>query len=77
MTGTRFKTLGYAISIVSVLLLGAVAWPGPGKPAWQLPCLVAGMATSIGGMILRWVAHAKQQRRFRRIEERLGLTGEA
>ena len=42
--GFDFKAAGYLVSILSVFFLGAVAWPGPGDPAWVLPALIAGMA---------------------------------
>lgn len=57
-----WKGLGYLISIVSVLFLGAVAWPKTGDPWWHLPAVVMGMATSIIGMACRYKAHRDQQR---------------
>lgn len=61
-----WKGLGYLVSIVSVFLLGAIAWPSPSDPRWQAPVLLAGMATSILGMGLRYKAHLDQQRELRR-----------
>ena len=61
-----WKGLGYLISIVSVVLLGMVAWPRNGEPAWYLPVLIAGMATSIIGMACRYKAHLDQQRELQR-----------
>ena len=58
-TGLDFKAAGYLVSIGSVLLLGAVAWPGPQDPGWVKPVLIAGMATSMIGMLLRYIAHLK------------------
>lgn len=72
-----WKALGYLVSIVSVFLLGTVAWPKPADPKWHLPVLVAGMATSILGMGLRWMAHVRQQERFQRIDAKLGASTEA
>lgn len=66
--GIDWKGLGYLTSILSVLLLGAVAWPGRGDPGWHLLVLLAGMATSIVGMALRYKAHLDQQRELRRAE---------
>lgn len=60
-----WKGLGYLISIVSVVLLGTVAWPKPDEPEWQKLALAAGMATSMIGMGLRYVAHRKQQRELK------------
>ena len=57
-----WKGLGYIVSMVSVVLLGAVAWPKPGSPDWLLPVLIAGMATSILGMGFRYLSHRQQQR---------------
>jgi len=64
-----WKGIGYLVSIVSVLLLGAIAWPTPDKPAWHLPVLIAGMATSTLGMAFRYKAHLDQQKELRQIEE--------
>jgi hypothetical protein len=58
--------LGYLLSIASVFLLGAVAWPKPEDPSWVLPALVAGMTTSIIGMALRYAAHIHQKREVKR-----------
>ena len=63
-----WKGLGYLISIASVFLLGAVAWPKDGEPGWYLPALIAGMATSIIGMACRYKAHLDQQRELKRAE---------
>ena len=64
--GIDWKALGYLVSIVSVVLLGAVAWPGPGEPKWHEAVLIAGMAASILGMAFRYIAHRKQQKALRR-----------
>ena len=60
---TRLKGLGYLSSIVSVLLLGAVAWSSASEKPLLLAALVLGIATSIGGMGLRWRSMLVQQRR--------------
>ena len=57
-----WKGVGYLVSMASVLFLGAVAWPDPGSPDWQVPALLAGMATSILGMGFRYLSHRQQQR---------------
>jgi hypothetical protein len=62
-----WKALGYMTSIVSVFFLGAVAWPKPGDPAWLLPALVAGMATSVLGMGFRYLAHIQQKKEIARV----------
>ena len=67
-SGTDWKGLGYLVSILSVMLLGAVAWPKAGEPAWHTAVLIAGMATSILGMAFRYKAHLDQQRELRKAE---------
>jgi hypothetical protein len=64
--GVDWKGLGYLISIVSVFLLGAIAWPERRDPWWHLPVLVLGMATSIIGMACRYKAHLDQQRELKK-----------
>jgi hypothetical protein len=63
-----WKGLGYLTSIVSVLFLGAIAWPKSGDPAWHLPALIVGMAASILGMGFRFKAHLDQQAEIRKAE---------
>lgn len=62
--GFDWKAIGYLTSMVSVLFLGAVAWPKPGAPAWVLPALIVGIATSILGMGFRYLAHVQQKKRM-------------
>ena len=62
------KGLGYIISIISVFLIGAVAWPKPADPDWMRTALAAGMATSIIGMGLRYIAHRKEHRQLKNAE---------
>jgi uncharacterized membrane protein YhhN len=56
------KGLGYLISTVSVLLLGAAAWPKPGDPPIQALLVGGGMAASILGMFVRYLSHRKDKR---------------
>ena len=65
------KGLGYLVSTISVLLLGMVAWPDPQEPRWKFILLVAGMATSIAGMALRWLSHRKQQAEMHSLERQV------
>ena len=65
-SGVDWKGLGYLVSIVSVLLLGAIAWPTASEPRWHMPVLIAGMATSIVGMGMRYRAHILQQRELKK-----------
>lgn len=55
------KGVGYAISAVSVLLLGSVAWPPPTEPRWKALALGAGMTTSILGMLVRFLQHRREK----------------
>ena len=66
--GPDWKGIGYLVSIVSVLFLGAIAWPKPEDPKWHLPVLIAGMTTSILGMGFRYLAHRKQQAEIKKAE---------
>ena len=66
--GVDWKAVGYLTSIVSVFLLGAVAWPKPGEPPWHMAVLLGGMATSIVGMGFRYFAHRQEQAELRRAE---------
>jgi len=63
-----WKGLGYLISMLSVCLLGAIAWPKARDPAWHLPVLIVGMATSILGMAFRYKSHLDQQRELKKAE---------
>jgi hypothetical protein len=53
-----------------VFLIGAVAWPKPADPNWMRTALIAGMATSIVGMVLRYVSHLKERRELKRSKAR-------
>ena len=63
--GLDWKALGYMISIVSVLFLGAVAATKENPPDWYYPVLGIGMLTSIMGMGCRYMAHLHQKREIR------------
>ena len=60
--GLDWKAAGYLTSMVSVLFLGAIAWPKPDDPGWILPALIAGMAASILGMGFRYLAHLQHKK---------------
>lgn len=64
-TGLDWKAIGYLVSIASVFLLGAVAWPKEHAPLWYHPVLIAGMATSVLGMGFRYLAHLQQKQQIR------------
>ena len=53
------KAVGYLISTLSVFLLGLVAWPSPDEPRWKALAVLVGVAASITGMAVRFMAHAK------------------
>ncbi|MEO7825529.1 MAG: hypothetical protein ABIR60_00165 [Allosphingosinicella sp.] len=55
------KSLGYLISILSVLLLGTAAFKGASKEPMLLVCLIAGMTTSIIGMALRYYSYRRDE----------------
>jgi hypothetical protein len=59
--GIDWKGIGYLLSMLGALLLGAIAWPKPGDPAWHLPALIVGVATTIAGFGVRYLAHLKQK----------------
>lgn len=63
------RAFGYFISILSVIMLGLVAWPRPGDPSWHVPVLLAGMLTSIFGMGLRWKDSSRRDAELREVEE--------
>ena len=60
---------GYLTSIVSVIVLGMIAWPKAESPAWHLPVLILGMALSIVGMGCRYKAHLGQQKEIEQTEQ--------
>ncbi|HKX22112.1 MAG TPA: hypothetical protein VJM81_02430 [Rhizorhapis sp.] len=56
-TAFFIKTLGYVVSIVSVVLLAIVSWKSAHESGWLTFALFGGVATSVSGMGLRWVSH--------------------
>lgn len=56
------KTLGYVVSAVSVVLLGTVSWQSASEHPGLMIALLAGMSTSILGMLLRWLSFLQEQR---------------
>jgi hypothetical protein len=55
------KGFGYLVSTLSVLLLGAAASKGASEEPLLLLCLIAGMATSIAGMGLRYYSYRRDE----------------
>lgn len=56
------KTLGYLISSLSVLCLGVVSWNGAKDNPVMVGVLIVGMATSVLGMVARWLSFAREQK---------------
>jgi hypothetical protein len=59
--GELVKGFGYLVSILSVLLLGTAAWKGASQEPLLLLCLIAGMATSVIGMALRYYSYRRDE----------------
>ena len=56
------KTAGYLVSTASVVLLGIVSWKAASAHPLLATCLIAGMASSVLGMLLRWISYQVQER---------------
>jgi hypothetical protein len=56
------KSLGYSISIVSVILLAIPTVSRASEEPLLFACLLGGMVASVIGMILRWASHARDKR---------------
>lgn len=61
------KTVGYLVSILSVILLGMAAWRTASQDDVLLFCLIGGMIASVVGMLLRWISHLQDQREKSRL----------
>ena len=72
---SSFKGFGYLTSTVSVVLLGIVAWKSASEHPLLLACLIAGMATSVAGMTMRWISHRIEQKEKDRIEAKAETDG--
>jgi hypothetical protein len=57
------KLFGYLVSCVSVICLGVVSWSGAAEKPLMLALLIAGMATSVVGMLIRFWAYVQEKRR--------------
>lgn len=58
---SQLKAAGYLTSMVSVVLLGAVAWKSASHEPVLFACLIGGMIASLLGMELRWRSHRMEQ----------------
>jgi hypothetical protein len=56
------KTTGYVVSTLSVLLLGYVAWTTAEEDTILRLAIIAGVAGSIMGMLLRWLSYQVRER---------------
>jgi hypothetical protein len=63
------KLTGYLVSSVSVILLGIVSWKGASEQPILMFCLILGMATSILGMLFRWLSYQREHKPFKRAAE--------
>jgi hypothetical protein len=70
MTAHQIKSNGYLISIASVFLLAIPSLKSAKEQPLLLACLIAGAATSILGMALRWIADKKTQRKIERAQDK-------
>jgi len=61
-TVSRLKGGGYLTSTVSVFLLAVPGFKAAMETPILFVCLIGGMATSIGGMFLRWRSHRLEQK---------------
>ena len=50
----KIKTIGYAISVASVVMLAIVSWKNAATNPLLAVCLFGGAITSVTGMGLRW-----------------------
>jgi hypothetical protein len=66
MSLPMLKTIGYLISTVSVVLLAIVSWPKAKDSAFLAACLIGGAATSMMGMLCRWLSYEIEKRAKRR-----------
>jgi len=57
-----FKTSGYLVSTVSVILLAIVAWKGAKDDPTLTILLGLGALTSIAGMLMRWIAFLRDEK---------------
>ena len=64
--------VGYALSIISVILLAWAAWPEAGENRALAGAIIVGAALSVGGMALRWAAHILMNRKIRAEAEEEG-----
>ncbi len=59
----RLKSVGYLVSIVSVVLLAIASWSNASKSTLLMACLLSAVGASIIGMFCRWLAYEIEDRR--------------
>ena len=57
-----FKTSGYLVSTVSVILLAIVAWKGAKDDPLMVTLLILGALTSVTGMLFRWISFLRDEK---------------
>ena len=57
----KIKTIGYAISVMSVILLAIVSWKNAATNPLLALCLFSGALTSITGMGMRWWSYELEE----------------
>ena len=57
------KLFGYLVSCISVVCLGVVSWSGAEDKPLMLALLIAGMGTSVVGMLMRFWSYVQEKRR--------------
>lgn len=67
------KLTGYLVSSVSVILLGIVSWKGASEQPVLMLCLILGMATSILGMVFRWLSYQREHKPLKRAAEEVAV----
>ena len=58
----KIKTIGYGISVISVVLLRIVSWENAASSPVLAVCLIGGAATSVSGMCLRWWSYEIEEK---------------
>ena len=66
---TDWKAIGYGVSSLSVLALGAAAWPHAEQQPWHMPALILGMLLSVLGMAFRYLSHRIDQQKIREAKQ--------
>jgi hypothetical protein len=60
-TPALIKSSGYAVSTLSVIMLGIVSAKSASEHPLLLFCLIGGMVASVIGMALRWLSYQMEE----------------